>query len=161
MITITIRGRMVEDWDLRFAASGKAWAKARVVSCRNVRNDAGEWEEKDTTFVTVKVFGNPAEQIAESLLKGDPVTIVGRLIQENWETDSGEKRSSLVVVADEVAATVRQHQVKVTRMERTGGNQSSNHHDPGRQGSGSKGGGKRQTDPWQAAQQVDDPWAAR
>ncbi len=157
MNTITIRGRMVEDWDLRFAASGKAWATARVVSSRNQKNQAGEWEEKDTTFVSVKVFGASAEQIAESLEKGDLVTVVGRLVQENWETDSGEKRSKLVVIADEVAATVRHHQIKIMRMERTGsGNQGS-----GNQGVGRQNSGKRQADPWQTAQHVDDPWAAR
>lgn len=152
MITVTVRGRMVEDWDLRFAPSGKAWAKARVVSARNVKNDTGEWEEKDTTFVTCKVFGTAAEQIAESLAKGDQVTVIGRLLQENWETETGEKRSTLVVIADEVAATVRHHQVKVLRMERTTGRQTQ----PAVRQSSSQ----RQADPWADGQAADDPWAA-
>jgi len=132
---IIIRGRLVDDFDLRFSASGTAWATTRVVSSRAVKAGDG-WEEKDTTFLPVKVLGRQAEQIAESLRKGDAVTIVGRVVQENWETEGGEKRSRLVVICDEVAATIRHHQVKVQRMTRehptTGGRAAS----------------------------VDDPWAA-
>lgn len=141
--TIIIRGNLVEDWELRFSGNGNAWATTRVVSSRPVKVD-DKWEEKDKTFFHVKVFGKQAENIAESVLKGDPVTIVGRVVQENWETESGDKRSKLVVMCDEVAATIRHHQVKVQRMSRDKGD--------GNRG-GSKPAGAKKAAP------ANDPWA--
>jgi single-strand DNA-binding protein len=150
--SITIRGRLASEVDLRFSAAGKAWATFTVVSSRRVKN-GDEWEDADTTFLPAKVFGTHAEQIAESLDKGDAVTVVGRVVQENWETDSGDKRSRMVVIADEVAATVRQHQVKITRMDRSGGGGAKS---AGRNGtaSGQRKGGH-------SNQHEDDPWASR
>ena len=138
---ITIRGRLADDFLLRFSPSGTAWATTSVVSARAVKK-GDQWEEKDTTFLPVKVFGKQAEQIAESLRKGDAVTIVGRMVQENWETDGGDKRSRLVVMCDEVAATIRHHQVKVQRMTREQATTTS----------GGGGGGR--------VAPVNDPWAA-
>ncbi|MEV4413989.1 single-stranded DNA-binding protein [Catellatospora sp. NPDC049609] len=149
MNTITIRGRLASEVELRFSAQGKAWCTFTVVSSRRVKN-GNEWEDADTMFLPAKVFGTHAEQIAESLDKGDPVTVVGRVVQENWETDSGDKRSRMVVIADEVAATVRQHQVKITRMDRSGG---------GSAGRASSGGQQRRGG--YSNQHADDPWAAR
>ena len=40
--------------------------------------------------------------MADSLGKGDRVIVTGRLEQRSWETQDGEKRSKIEVVADEV-----------------------------------------------------------
>jgi single-strand DNA-binding protein len=135
MNTIIIRGRLATEVDLRYAQTGRAWATATVVSSRAVKN-GDQWEEKDATFLTVKLFGQGAENAAESFAKGDPVIVVGRVVQENWTTDQGEKRSRLVVVADDIAASTRWHQVKVARLDRTSTSKPA--------------GGRQPADPWAA-----------
>ena len=55
-----------------------------------------------TVFVDVVVWGRQAETCGEYLSKGSPALIEGRLQLEQWQTESGEKRSRLRVRADRV-----------------------------------------------------------
>ena len=59
----------------------------------------------------------------------------GRLEQRSWETQDGEKRSVVEVVADEVGPSLRWAQAQVERTERT------NTGDGGFSGGGGTGGG--------------------
>ena len=54
---------------------------------------------EETVYVSVATFGRLAETCAEFLGKGSPVVVEGRLHQNKWETQEGEKRSSLSVDA--------------------------------------------------------------
>ena len=50
----------------------------------------------------VVVWGKSAEACGEYLKKGSPALVEGRLQSRSWETDKGEKRSILEVVAERV-----------------------------------------------------------
>lgn len=58
----------------------------------------GEWTDRPS-FFDIVVFGKQGEACAEYLSKGSPVAVQGRLTQDRWQTDSGEKRSKVKVVA--------------------------------------------------------------
>ena len=61
-----------------------------------------EWVE-ETLFVNrITVWQKQAETAAEYLKKGRLVLIEGRLRKNQWETESGEKRSNLEVLANRV-----------------------------------------------------------
>ena len=45
--------------------------------------------------------------MAESVQKGTRVIVTGRLDQRSWETQDGEKRSKIEIVADEIGPSVR------------------------------------------------------
>jgi single-strand DNA-binding protein len=59
-----------------------------------------------------------AENVAESIGKGTRVVVTGRLEQRSWETDAGEKRSVVEIVADEIAPSLRWATAAVNRSER-------------------------------------------
>jgi len=59
-----------------------------------------------------------AENAARSLTKGDRVTIDGRLDQRSWETDNGERRSKLIVPADDISTSLRWAAVTITKADR-------------------------------------------
>jgi single-strand DNA-binding protein len=59
--------------------------------------------------------------VAESIQRGTRVIVTGRLEQRSWETDNGEKRSKVEVVADEVAPSLRWATAQVQKIERQGG----------------------------------------
>jgi single-strand DNA-binding protein len=61
-----------------------------------------------------------AENVAESIQKGTRVLVTGRLDQRSWETNDGEKRSKIEIVADEIAPSLRYATAGVTRNERRG-----------------------------------------
>jgi single-strand DNA-binding protein len=64
----------------------------RVAVTQRIQQD-GQWRDGDTSFFKVNVWRGQAENLAESLGKGDRVMVTGRLRQRSWETPEGEKRS--------------------------------------------------------------------
>src|SRR6476469_10883559 len=75
-----------------------------------------------------------AENVAESIGKGTRVVVTGRLEQRSWETEQGEKRSVVEIVADEIAPSLRWATATVNKNDRRGG-------DGGGAGGGGGGGG--------------------
>jgi single-strand DNA-binding protein len=117
---VTLTGRLTADPEMRYSAKGSPVAKFSVVTSRRVRDDkSGEWSDADTSFWDCVAFGQLAEHVAESLAKGTAVLVVGRAAQRTWETKEGEKRRSIEVTADEVAASLRFATCKVMKAERS------------------------------------------
>lgn len=126
--TVTLVGNTVRDVEVRYTPSGQTVGTFGMAVNRRWQNkQTQEWEEQ-TSFFNVKCWAGLAENAAESLPKGTRVIVTGRLEQRSWETDSGEKRSVVEVVADEVAPSLRWATAQVQKIERS-------------QGGGSGGGG--------------------
>lgn len=105
---VTIEGRCVDDPELRFSATGMAIGKMRVVASNRKKNEvSGEWEDDKQLWIDVTCFRQLAENVAESIGKGDLITVVGRLQTESWENKEGEKRSRISVLADSIAASLQ------------------------------------------------------
>ena len=85
---------------------------------------------------TSSCWGQLGENAAASLTKGTRVIVTGRLEQRSWETQDGEKRNVVEVVADELGPSLRWAPAQVERTERTGA-------DGGVSGGGGGGGGRR------------------
>jgi hypothetical protein len=49
----------------------------------------------------------PPQHLSISLTKGARVVVTGRLEQRSWETDEGDRRSKVEIVADEIGASLR------------------------------------------------------
>jgi single-strand DNA-binding protein len=132
--TVTIVGNITRDPEIRYTAGGAAKASFGVAVSRRWQNrQTQEWEEQ-TSFFNVVCWREMAENVAESLTKGARVVVSGRLEQRSWETENGEKRSVVEIVADDVGPSLRWATAQVTRTDRRGG-------DPGGFGGGSGGAG--------------------
>jgi single-strand DNA-binding protein len=119
--TVELIGNITRDPELRFTPSGAAVANFGLAVNRRWRNQqTNEWEEQ-VSFFDVVCWRELAENVAESLTKGSRVIVTGRLDQRSWETDQGEKRSKVEVVADEVGPSLRWATAQVTRNERRDG----------------------------------------
>jgi single-strand DNA-binding protein len=104
-----------------FTPSGAAVANFGLAVNRRWRNQqTNEWEEQ-VSFFDIVCWRELAENVAESLTKGSRIMVSGRLDQRSWETDNGEKRSKVEVVADEVGPSLRWATAQVTRNERRDG----------------------------------------
>lgn len=113
--SVTLRGRLTRDPDIRYGSSGSPVALFAVVTSRRIKNDkTGEWEDRDTTFWDCVAFGQLAENAAGSLEKGTAVIVTGSARQEEWEKD-GQKRRSVKVVIEDLAVSLRWHSAKVAR----------------------------------------------
>lgn len=112
-------GNLTRDPELRFTASGLAVASFSIAVNRRWQNQqTQEWEEK-VSFFDVTAWKQLAENIAETCSKGTRVIVVGRLEQRSWETDSGEKRNKVEIVADCVGPDLSWATAIVVRNERT------------------------------------------
>ena len=76
-----------------------------------------EWEERVSYFDVIQ-YGAPAENASNSLAKGNRVVVTGRLEQRSWQTENGDKRSSVEINADEIAPSLRFATAVVTRTPR-------------------------------------------
>jgi single-strand DNA-binding protein len=100
--TVTIVGRLGQDPE----SVGSNGLRLRVVSNDRTKNDqTGEWEDKNTSWWTVKAWKNLAEQSKSVLKKGQEVIIVGKMYEENWTDTSGNKRTSYELLAESIAVT--------------------------------------------------------
>ena len=118
--TVTIVGNLTRDPEIRYTTGGAAKASFGVAVSRRWQNrQSQEWEEQ-TSFFNVVCWREMAENVAESIGKGSRVVVTGRLEQRSWETDNGDKRSVVEIVADEVGPSLRWATAQVNRNERRG-----------------------------------------
>jgi single-strand DNA-binding protein len=135
---ITVVGNLTDDPELRFTPSGAAVANFTVASTpRNFDKQTNEWKDGDSLFLRCSVWRQAAENVAESLQRGNRVVVQGRLKQRSYETKEGEKRTVFEMEVDEVGPSLKYATAKVTRTQRGGG-----------------GGG------FNAPQTDNDPWAS-
>jgi single-strand DNA-binding protein len=120
----TIVGNLVDDPGVRFTQNGIAVTNLRVAVTQRVQQD-GQWRDGDTSFFKVNVWRDQAENLADSLGKGDRVVVTGRLRQRNWETPEGDKRSVTELEADEVGASLKWATAKVERASQRGNGERS------------------------------------
>ena len=119
--TVTIVGNLTRDPEIRYTTGGAAKASFGVAVSRRWQNrQSQEWEEQ-TSFFNVVCWREMAENVSESLGKGSRVVVSGRLEQRSWETENGEKRSVVEVVADEIGPSLRWATAKVEKQGRGGG----------------------------------------
>lgn len=116
--TVTLCGNITGDPELRFTASGQATASFGLAINRKWTDKSTNEKREAVSFFDIVSWQEMAENVAESLSKGDRVIVVGRLEQRSWETDDGSKRYKVEVVADEIGPSARWATVAVTKNER-------------------------------------------
>ena len=90
--SVQLLGRFAFDPEMRYTPGGKA-----VVSTRLIVNGRGGAQGFDLVM-----WERLGETVAQTQRKGSLVLVSGRLAQRQWETQEGEKRSRVEVVATDV-----------------------------------------------------------
>ncbi len=114
--TVTLVGNLTREPELRFTQGGRAIATLGLAVSRRYQVN-NEWQEQ-TSFFNVVCWGQLGENAAASLAKGSRVLVSGRLEQRSYETQAGEKRSVVEVVADEVGPSLRWAVAQIERNDR-------------------------------------------
>ena len=96
---IFLIGNLTRDPELRYTPKGTPVCDIAIAVNRNYTGEDGS-KSQETTFVDVTLWSRLAEVANEHLRKGRPVFIEGRLSQETWTDQSGNKRTKLKVVAE-------------------------------------------------------------
>ncbi len=95
-------GHMTRDPELRFTPQGAAVCEFSLALNHSYTNKQTGQKVEDVSFIDIIAWGRTAEVCAEYLKKGRPVFVEGRLTQDRWETQDGQKRSRVRVTAENV-----------------------------------------------------------
>lgn len=94
--TVILPSRLTRDPELRVTPNGKS------VCTLGVACDYGWGDRAEPVFIDVVCFDKTADYVSKNAQKGDFAHIVGRLKLNQWESNTGEKRSKMQVVASEI-----------------------------------------------------------
>ena len=164
---ITLVGNLTDDPELKFTPSGAAVANFTVASTpRTFDRQTNEWKDGDALFIRCAAWRQLAENVAESLQKGQQVIVTGALKVRNYERQDGSKGTSVEMNVDEIGPSLRFATAKVTRVNRSGGggggfgggggggnNNQGGGNQGGGYGGGNSGGG--------APAAGNDPWSSQ
>jgi single-strand DNA-binding protein len=99
---VVLVGNLTRDPELRATGGGTSVCKLGLAVNERAKDPAtGEWGERPNYF-DIDVFGAQAEACAQYLTKGRQVAVEGRLRWRSWESQDGQKRSAVSVVANTV-----------------------------------------------------------
>lgn len=120
---ITLVGNLVADPELRYTPSGSAVANFRVASTpRRFDSQSNQWVDGEALFLACNIWRNAAENVANSLNKGDRVIVTGRLRQRSFDTREGERRTVFEVQVDEVGPSLKYATCLTEKNPRNNGN---------------------------------------
>jgi single-strand DNA-binding protein len=137
MTQVTIIGNLTDAPELRFVPSGKGVANFTVAESQRVKEN-GEWKDGPTTFWRCRLWDTQAENMTESLTRGQRVIVVGEAKERSFDTKAGETRTVIEVTASEVGPSLRW---AIAKVEKVGGKKSAP---------------KPEDDPWTTAPAVDE-----
>jgi single-strand DNA-binding protein len=98
---VMIVGRLGRDPEMRYTPSGRPVTTFNVATTRTWNSSDGE-RHTETEWFNVVAWGSLAEICKQHLAKNQQVYIEGRLQTRKWEDNSGNKRSSTEIVANEM-----------------------------------------------------------
>jgi single-strand DNA-binding protein len=109
--SVSFAGNLTDDPEVRYTEGGIARAMFRVA--------VSGWRDQEASFLTVVVWRDQAEHVAESLTKGSRVVVIGRLQQRSWTAVDGSARSTVEVMAEELGPSLRWATATTTRASRS------------------------------------------
>lgn len=107
--TVDITGRLTADPVLRSTKGETTYSVVNftVAHTPRRRNASGDWEDAgDALFLRVTAWTKLADAAAQSLHKGDLVTVRGQLGVRYYETEGGEHRLEVTCQAESIAVAL-------------------------------------------------------
>jgi single-strand DNA-binding protein len=99
---VVLTGNLTRDAELKQTPGGMAIVKIRLaVNDRRKNASTGQWEDSPN-YIDVTMFGSRGEAVSRFLTKGKQIAVEGKLRWREWESQAGEKRSAIEVVADDI-----------------------------------------------------------
>lgn len=106
-MTTVLIGNLTADPELRFINSGAAVVSFTVASTPRIYDKATqEWKDGEALFMRCSLWRDAAENVAESLHKGNRVIVFGKLKQRSYEKD-GDKRTTIEMEVEEIGPSLR------------------------------------------------------
>jgi single-strand DNA-binding protein len=116
---VTTIGRLTEAPELRFTPNGAAVVNFTLATnARTFDRTANEWKDEPATFWRCSAWRELAENIAESLTKGDAVIAQGVIKSRSYEKD-GQKRTVMEQEVTSIGPDLRWATARPQRVNRS------------------------------------------
>ena len=96
---ITIAGRLTRDPELKQSQGGILYSKITLAVDRDYKDKE---DNKITDFISAQSWKKQAEYLCTYFGKGDMVLIDGRLKNERWQTNDGEKKDNWIIEVEHI-----------------------------------------------------------
>ena len=97
---VVVAGRLTSDPVVEETENGKKVSSITVAVPRSYKNVDGTY---DTDFIRCTLWGGIAENTCEYCKKGDIVGVKGRIKTSSYETEDGNKKYAMEVVAEKIS----------------------------------------------------------
>ena len=94
---VELLGRVGTDPEMQYTPGGTAVTKLRLATDRYRKEG-----ENGTDWHNIVAWGKQAEAVNQYVGTGDRIYVAGRLVQNSWESDDGQRRHRTEVHASEV-----------------------------------------------------------
>ena len=97
---VSLIGRLGTQPEVTTFETGNTVARFSIATNERFKDKNGEWQEK-TQWHTINAWGKTAERMSKMLTKGQEIILEGKLVNQSYESKSGEKRYSTIIEATE------------------------------------------------------------
>lgn len=98
-----IIGNVTRDPEMRTTTGGQKVLTLGVATNERWKDKASGTDKERTEFHNVVLWGALAEEVSNSVKKGNRVFVSGRVQTRSWETKEGNKRYTTEIIADTVS----------------------------------------------------------
>jgi single-strand DNA-binding protein len=127
---ISLAGYLGATPKLRLSPTGIPVTSLRIATTQS-RKVGEEWQDGETLWFGVTCWKGLAENVVESLRKGDRVTVSGKLAQRTWKGEDGSDKVDLDIEAQTVGVDLRRYAVAIQKPVRTFADQDTWNGPPG------------------------------
>jgi single-strand DNA-binding protein len=100
--TVTVSGNLTRDPELRSTSGGTSVCSLRIAVNERRKNQAtNDWEDRPNYF-NVTIWSGLGEWVANNLGKGAGIAVSGRLSWHEWDTQDGQHREAVDIIADSI-----------------------------------------------------------
>lgn len=99
MNKIILKGRITKELELKELDNDRKVVNFNIAVRRDYKNENKEYE---SDFFNCSAFGNTANFLVNYFKKGQDLLLIGHLQNNQWETESGEKRTAINVIVESV-----------------------------------------------------------
>ena len=98
---VILMGNLTRDPELRTLPNSDTQVCDFALAINRRWKDADGGDHEEVLFIDCAAFGKTGQTIGETLTKGRPIHIEGRLKFEQWEQEDGQRRSKIRVVVEQ------------------------------------------------------------
>jgi len=97
---VILIGNLTRDVELRYTQGGSAIAKFGLAVNRNWKDRNTGEKREEVCYIDINIFGRSAEVANQHLAKGKRILVEGRLQFEQWQDQTGQKKSKHSISAE-------------------------------------------------------------